>query len=773
MRILYSICLLLLGLSVGWPVLAREADADPGNSYKPRPPSTGYVGRGACVSCHPQQVRQWLGSHHDLAMQEANEQTVLGNFSDAQFDYYGTLSRFYRQADRFMVRTDGPEGRLTDYQVKYTFGAAPLQQYLIEFPDGRLQALAIAWDTRPAEEGGQRWFHLYPDERISHDDPLHWTSLYLNWNSMCAECHSTNLHKGYDAAADAFETTWSEIDVSCEACHGPGARHIAWAAQATQGQQGARDKGLAVSFTERRGVQWTMDAEQGSARRSQPRDTNLEIEACARCHARRGVLSEDYLHGRPMMDTHLPQLLTQGMYFPDGQIQDEVYVYGSFIQSRMHRAGVTCSDCHEPHSLTLRVPGNGVCLQCHAAANYDGNAHHFHAPGSAGAACVACHMPERTYMVVDRRRDHSMRVPRPDLSVSLGTPNACNQCHSDKDARWAAEQLQAWYGRRPEGYQRFAETLHAARTGGEGAAESLAALARDPGQPAIARATALNALRAYPTRASLEVLRQGLYHADPMMRAAAVDASQAFEPALRMDLLFPLLNDPVRAVRIRAARVLANGPRDRLKPEQQKLLARGMTEYVASQAANAERPEARANVAGLYAELGMFGRAEGMYLSAIEKHPHFAPAYVNLADLYRMQQRDEEGERILRQALQRLPDDGGLHHALGLALVRKQQLSEAVESLARAAKLAPDNVRYGYVYGVSLNSVGRTTEALTVLEDTRQRHPADRDLLLALLMFSRAAGKTAAALAYAEQLARLYPDDQQVRALLQALRSTE
>jgi tetratricopeptide (TPR) repeat protein len=764
-----GICFLFVGSSIGSPALAGGAPNGPGEDATVQEPSAGYVGREACVICHEEQVRQWSGSHHDLAMQEANEKTVLGNFEGTEFDYYGTVSRFYRQGGRFMVRTDGPDGRLTDYEVKYTFGVDPLQQYLIAFPGGRLQALGIAWDTRPAAEGGQRWFHLYPDEKITHDDPLHWTGPYLNWNSMCAECHSTDLHKGYDPAANRFETTWSEVNVSCEACHGPGARHIAWAEQAAKGQEGEADKGLAVSFTERRGVRWTIDPETGNARRSQPRETDVEIETCARCHSRRGVLSEDYAHGRPLMDTHLPQLLTRGMYYPDGQMQDEVYVYGSFIQSKMHRAGVTCSDCHEPHSLQLRVPGNGVCLQCHLAAKYDSKGHHFHARESPGAACVACHMPERTYMVVDRRRDHSMRVPRPELSVSLGTPNACTQCHADKDAQWAAAQVEAWYGRRPEGYQRFAETLHAARTGGEGAAGSLAELARDPDQPVIARATALSALRAYPTPALLEVVRQTLHHDDPMMRAAAVDASEALEPAMRMDLLFPLLNDPVRAVRIKAAGALAGSPPERLKPEQRELLGRAMTEYVATQAANAERPEALANVAGLYADFGMFERAEELYRTAIRQHDYFVPAYVNLADLYRVQQQDEEGERILRQGLQRAPDDAGLHHALGLALVRERRLPEAVESLARAAELAPESVRYGYVYGVALNSVGRPAEALTVLEEIHRRHPVDRDVLLALAMFSRSAGNTDAAVGYAKELARLYPDDRQARVLLAEL----
>ncbi len=168
-------------------------------------------------------------SQHKHAMDHATEKTVLGDFSDARFEYFGVRSRFFREHGKFFVETDGPDGKLGAFEIKYTFGLDPLQQYLVEFPDGRLQALSIAWDSRPKDQGGQRWFHLYPDEQIRHDDFLHWTKLNQNWNFMCAECHSTGVRKNYDAATDRFATSWAEISVGCEACHGRGSRHVAWA----------------------------------------------------------------------------------------------------------------------------------------------------------------------------------------------------------------------------------------------------------------------------------------------------------------------------------------------------------------------------------------------------------------------------------------------------------------------------------------------------------------------------------------------------------------
>jgi len=374
-----------------------------------------YVGRTACVACHAEQDRLWQGSHHALAMQEANAATVLGNFNDTTFEYAGIESRFSTREGRFFVTTDGPDGQLHDYEVAYTFGVDPLQQYLIAFPNGRLQALSIAWDTRPKAAGGQRWFHLYPNERITHTDPLHWTGMYQNWNYMCAECHSTDLQRGYDAQLNRYQTRWSEMNVSCEACHGPGSQHLAWARD-PRAVAGQGNNGLVVRFNERTTAAWTIGPHTGNAMRNPPRETDVELQACARCHSRRSFIWSEYRHDRPLLDSYLLQTLSEGLYYPDGQILDEVYEYGSFLQSKMYRAGVTCGDCHNPHSGKLRAEGNALCAACHLPSKYDTAAHHHHQPDSAGAACVACHMPISTYMVVDPRHDHSFRPPRPDLS---------------------------------------------------------------------------------------------------------------------------------------------------------------------------------------------------------------------------------------------------------------------------------------------------------------------------------------------------------------------
>ena len=747
-------------------LLAAAALAAPCGAAEPTPD---YVGRAQCIACHAEQDARWTGSNHDLAMQEATETSVLGDFNDVTFDWFGVSSRFYRQEGRFMVRTDGPDGSLQDYPVKYTFGVDPLQQYLIEFPGGRLQALDIGWDSRPRDAGGQRWFHLHPQDQVPAGDVLHWTGPNLNWNYMCADCHSTNLRKGYDAGSGSYHTTWSEIDVSCEACHGPGSAHVRWADLKARGEPAdAPDMGLTVRLNERAGIAWTIDPLTGRPNRSTPRQSDREIQVCARCHSRRSQLTDQAVAGQPYMDAFRPALLTEGLYYPDGQIQDEVYEWGSFLQSKMHQAGVTCSDCHDPHAGTLRLPGDLVCAQCHPAERYAAKAHHFHVEDGPGAGCISCHMPTTNYMVVHARHDHSMRVPRPDLSVALGTPNACNHCHTDQTPQWAAQQVEAWYGHPAPSWQRYGPALAAARAGRPGADTLLAEVIRDPDQPAIARATALQALGAYPTRGAFGLLQEGLGSQDPLERLGALAAIEGLDQRGAALAIAPLWDD-VRAIRIEAARQVASIPQAQLPEAVRNQLSAGIAEYIAVQTFNAERPEAQVNLAGLYAELTRPGEAEAAYREAIRLQPDFIPAYANLAQFMSSAGRETEADGVLRSGLERHPKTAALTHALGLSLVRQKRLEEALPRLADAAVQDPDSPRYAYVYAVALQSAGRLDESLGILAQAAERHPGNTEILLALTTFNRDAGRREQALIHARKLQALMPGNSSLDALVREL----
>jgi len=433
-----------------------------------------FVGSAACRDCHATQLDRWRGSDHDRAMDVASDETVLGDFDDATFTHHGVTSRFYRRDGKFFVLTEGPGGEMTEFEVTHVFGHDPLQQYLVPFPGGRMQTLNLTWDV---ERG--RWYSQYPELDIPPDDWLHWSRGGQNWNGMCAECHSTNLRKGYDPETDSYETTWSGIDVSCEACHGAGSRHVAWARVAPMARPDIPEMGLAVRTS-----------------RISPRQM---VELCAPCHSRRAELG-DYDHtGAELLDHMLPSLISDGLYHADGQLLDEVYVYGSFLQSKMYAREVSCPDCHDSHSLQLHRQGNELCLHCHQREVYDTADHHFHKKihegvESDGAKCVKCHMVEQPYMVIDWRADHSFRVPRPDLSAELGTPNACTQsgCHDDKPLQWSIDAYTGWYGKARKPH--FGIAFAAAREGDPAVRPELARIAASDLNAPIVRATALELL---------------------------------------------------------------------------------------------------------------------------------------------------------------------------------------------------------------------------------------------------------------------------------------
>ncbi|WP_437874711.1 multiheme c-type cytochrome [Sorangium sp. So ce513] len=677
--------------------------------------AAGFVGSDRCAPCHAEEHAAWKGSQHARAMQHASAATVLGDFEGARLRYAGQVHRFERQDGKYWVTTDGPDGRLHRYEVLYTFGVEPLQQYLVAGPGGRLQALPFAWDARPRERGGQRWYHLHERDSVRAGDVLHWTAASQNWNHMCAECHSTNVTKGYDAASDSFTTTWSEISVGCEGCHGGGARHLDWAAARTPDPS----KGLDVRFDERQSATWTR-LPSGTAQREKSPSSGTESATCAFCHGRRETLSQPFRHGAPLLDSVAIELLTEPFYTPDGVMSDEVFTYGSFQQSKMAHAGVTCSDCHEPHAGRLRAEGNGVCASCHEPARFDSPGHHRHAAGAAAAPgapaaprCVDCHMPARTYMGVDVRHDHGFRVPRPDLSARLGIPDACTDCHTQKPASWAADAVRAWLGRPARSYQTYTEVLARARTapGDPSVAAELQQLAADRAVPAIARATALASLRAAPTAASLAVLRAALAEPDPLLRRAAVGALEGHDPRHIAAVAAPLLADPVRGVRVEAARVLAGVDPGALPGRAGQDLEGALREYIATQTLHADRAEAQNNLGLVFARTGRPRDAEQAYLAALRIEPGYVPTYVNLADLYRELGRDADGVALLRRGIARAPEQAELLHALGLALVRQGRKDQALEPLKRAAELAPEQARFQTVYRAALTALRPPTPA--------------------------------------------------------------
>ncbi len=703
-----------------------------------------YVGSQTCASCHTQQHEQWTGSHHQLAMTEATPATVRGNFRDQQFTHQGITSRLFRDGDRFCIHTEGPTGKLETFPIKYTFGVKPLQQYLVEFPRGRVQALSIAWDTAQ-----KRWFHLYPDEKIPHDDWLHWTRPGQNWNYMCSECHSTGVRKNYDLASDTYRTTFTEISVGCEACHGPGSVHVA----------------LAGTLSFLRDQRWDRSKGYGLTPATGDR---MRLDNCARCHARRGIVSTGFQPGDDFLDHYSPELLDNDLYFADGQIRDEVFEYGSFLQSHMYRKGVRCTDCHEPHSGKLRAEGNNLCGRCHVPAKYDQPTHHHHQPGSRGAQCVECHMPTRTYMVVHPRRDHSIRVPRPDLSIALGTPNACNACHKDKKPEWSRDHIAAWFGPVRAGEPHYGHALAAGRAGKPEGEKPLRDLLRRSDVGPLVRASAASLLGRYPGAASRDALRQALADPEALVRYGAVRRCENLSGEELCRFVAPLLKDRVRLVRTEAVRVLSAVPPRLLSQTQQKAFARALEEYEQAQLATADQASAHHNLGVVRGNRGDLGRAEAAYRTALRLDPRFAPARFNLAMLYHERNDPVAAERALRQVIVHAPAMADAHYSLGLLLAEDPtQLGEAARALGEAARLAPNRARIQYNHGLALQRLDRPADAEKALLAAHRLEPAATDYLYALAVLCTQQKRWPGAQHWVAELIRLEPDNPEWRGLQQ------
>jgi predicted CXXCH cytochrome family protein len=686
-------------------------------------PTATFVGSRKCRDCHPNAYEKWQNSHHDRAMEVAGEGTVLGDFNDAVFEIHNTVSHFYRKDGRYFTRTQGPDGKMGEYEITHTFGWYPLQQYLIPFPGGRLQCLPIAWDVRE-----KRWYHLYPQKPFDPKDWLYWTNAGQNWNGMCAECHSTNLKKNYDPQTDTYQTVWSDIDVGCEACHGAGSRHMEWAEMPDMARPQVTNYALAVQTTEI--------------------NSRELVELCAPCHSRRAILG-DYTHAEPdLLDSLLPSLLTPEIYFADGQILEEVYVYGSFTQSKMYHRNVRCNDCHDVHSVKLLTEGNNLCLQCHRALEYDTKQHHFHKKRGekgeplrtttgqvlfdvgTGAECTGCHMPGRYYMGIDYRPDHSFRVPNPALSVKIGTPDACKRCHIDKSSQWSNETISRWYG--PGRRQHYGTVLDAGRKRQPEARNDLIRLAADPLYPVIVRATALTLLSAYSGEEIARTMELALMDDEALIRRTALENIQLPEQKQQANQIAPLLYDPVKAVRIEAARRLAGEPSRQLTSDHVKRFQTAQKEFEAAMEYSADFAFGRYNLANLYAALNRPEEAIQSYLAAIKIDDLFYPAKVNLAMIYNQRDDNRKAEKLLRDVITAHPEMYEISYSLGLLLAEMKQYDQALDYLAKAAKGMPERARVHYNLGLLLQYLGRSDEAESALLVALELESDNKDYLYAL-----------------------------------------
>jgi predicted CXXCH cytochrome family protein len=700
------------------------------------PPS--YVGSAACADCHAAETKAWSESDHAWALKQPNASSMLGDFNDARFTHRGVASRFFMKDGTYFVETDGASGKPETFEVRYAVGHRPLQQYLVETTNGRLQVLDIAWDVN-----ARKWFHLYPDQELPAGDGMHWTGTYKNWQARCATCHQTGFDKGYDFPTRTYKSHWSDLTVGCETCHGPGKDHVEAAKQGNPHQ--------------------SLMPKLGSGQQEN------EINTCGPCHARRDAFSQvQPTAGSPFNDHYALSLLTPDLYFGDGQQNAEVFILGSFLQSKMKAKGVTCSDCHEPHSNALVAEGNAVCTQCHneagrsdfptlRKAEYDTPAHHHHPQGSEAALCVTCHMPERAYMVIDPRRDHFFRKPDPLQSQAAGAPDVCTTCHTDKTAAWAAENIAQWFPGSDRSWQdRSALIAFHAGDRQESTFANLAAFIRNRETPGLARATALRAVAGSGTVSQADAALL-LKDQDALVRAAAVGAIRHIPTAERIALLTPLLSDPVRSVRQTAAIEIAGAGVAALPAADDEKFRVALQEYLDSRLANADTPEGHMAIGGMALSRRKWDDAEAAFRTAAEMDPQLVQAWLVLSEIKEARGDAAGTEAALTAAIAASPGSIELLLARAGFEARRQRTDDALGWYRRA--LALDANRADAWLGMSIAAVyGQRPElALEYAERAQALAAASPDPLVVKAMAHAILGQREEAKEAAERARALAP----------------
>lgn len=672
--------------------------------------SNNYVGDGTCISCHAEEVDAWKGSHHDLAMQKANEFTVLGNFNNVETTLNGVRYLFTKDNGEFVVKSTEIDGTENTYIVSYTFGVEPLQQYLIDFENGKKQVLRATWDSVE-----NTWYHQYEGDTINPHDWMHWTGGSQNWNTMCAECHSTNLEKNYNIEADSYNTTYSSINVSCESCHGPSEKHVNWA---NSGDTSSDSHTYLLSL-----------------------DTQInQMNSCAPCHARRTKLTQNLEPNLAFEDQYIVQNISTPFYHPDGQILEEDYVYGSFLQSEMYHQGVTCTDCHNAHTLELKMKGNNLCMQCHEP-KYNTPSHHFHKNDTESAQCMNCHMTGRTYMGNDFRRDHSFRIPRPDQSVDSNTPNACIECHSDKSNAWAAQAVKDWYGTDRKNHFSDHLILTNNRSLSTHEIAQINTFINDLNYPAIARATAIENIE-ITNESQYETILSRLDDPSPLVRYNALRKFNEAPQELRLQIASKHLSDTTKMVRIGAAELLTDLDSNLLSTINQSDLNTAQSELETMLQSNADFSTGRLQLGDYYFKKKQFNEAIYQYEAAIKKDSLLLAAYPNLATTYSVVGNSQKSLDILNLLINKAPDMSRAYYLRGLIYFELNKTEAAISDLQQAVKLNPNDAQSLYNLATYYYQNKAYFEAEQYARKAIAIYPANRDYQYLLALIFKEQGRT-------------------------------
>ena len=658
--------------------------------------NNGYVGSNSCRSCHAKFYQLWSTSHHGLAMQLYSPEFVRASqLVDSPTIRIGDTSYRAEITDRGgWIVEQGKSGDEHRYAIEQALGGKNVYYFLTSLERGHLQVLPLAFDTR-TKTWMDATLSMTMHENVPHEQPVTWRDRTLTFNTSCYGCHVSQIETNYDPANDSYHTTWREPGINCETCHGPAGKHVRLYQAAEKSGQSPDELGL-ISFK-------SLKPEQRS-------------DACASCHAKISEISSAFHVGDKFFDNFSLVTYESPDFYPDGRDLGENYTFTSWMMSPCTKTGkLNCVSCHTSSGRYRFAKGdpNKACLPCHEELVNNAPAHTHHKADSAGNSCVSCHMPMTEYARM-RRSDHSMRPPTPATTIKYKSPNACNDCHRDKDAHWADTLVRQWY---PRDYQApvlaQAALIDAARKRDWSKLPAMLTYIQDPNHNTVVAASLIRLLGPCRDSRKFAAVQTALKDPSPLVRANAVDILAEHLDMPTAQALVPYTKDESRLVRLRAAAALSQVPPNALDVATRAAIEPATQEYIASLSYRQDNFAQHLNLGNFHGNRGELQEAVGEYEKAATLRPDFAPPLVNAAVVYSQLGDMPKAEGALRRAIAADPKEAAAHFNLGLLLAETGHHDEAEKELHTAVQL--DGSSAAAVYDLAVLVANKNpTEALAL-----------------------------------------------------------
>ena len=665
-----------------------------------------YVGSATCATCHKKFYDLWSTSFHGLAMQRYTPQLARdAGFQNNVSVRIGEVTYTTALTDQGGAIVEHSSSGERRYPIEFTLGGKNIYYFLTPLDRGYLQVLPLAYDVRE-----KSWLDstrsMTMHENISRTEPVHWRDRALTFNTSCYGCHVSQIETNYLPSSDSYNTTWREPGINCETCHGPAGKHVRLYQAAEKSGTTPSQLGL-VSFKDLSHAQ--------------------RNDSCGSCHAKASLITGGFRIGDKFYDHFSLAAYENSDYFPDGRDIGENYTYTSWSLSPCVKSGqLDCVHCHTSSGRYRYAKGdpNAACLPCHEERVKNATAHTHHKADSLGNRCISCHMPMTDYAHM-RRSDHSMRPPAPAATIAYGSPNACNICHKDKDARWADKLVRQWHN---DDYQApilaQAALIDAARKHQWSNLPQMLAYINDPNHDPVFAASLIRLLFSCPDPRKFDAIESAVKDPSPLVRASAIDVLSQRLDTHAINLVAQATKDDTRLVRIRAASTLSVVPLSSIDESLRPSVQAASQEYVASLNTRQDDFGQHLNLGNYHANRRELPQAAAEYERAAALRPGIAASLVNASVVYSQLGDLNKAEDALRRAIASDSSESAAHFNLGLLLAEKGQTGEAIKELRKTLQLDKQNAAAAYNLAV-LIAPTNPAEALSLSKQAAAAEPAN------------------------------------------------